>query len=344
MREIAIISIGAANHIGADTEELFKNLELSQDDPINLAKREQIHLWDKLNIPPRLLKKIDRFSALAIHVCHQILSNQEIPMNMEELRSTGIFVGNVYGGWSYALPYMEQLYQNKEENYQALNPYIATSWFPTAVQGEISILYQMLGNSKTFSAGNLSSGYSIIHGMDEIRMGKLDFSFVGGSEVLPVELDEKYHITKKVNAACNAAFLLLQDAGNATLAGRAILCYIKDYAYGDSFTESMNRVLSMSTEKKIDAIISTKTDTEELCAIKAVFLDNEDIKIYDINSYFGNLYGSQVAMQILLAIYIMRQKSSGQNNKRQVIVNAKDSNGTYLSILLASGKEKGVEF
>lgn len=343
MSEIAIIGIGAANNYGANIEELFKNLELSKEDTI-LTNRKQINIWEQLSISPRLMKKIDGFSALAIHVCQEILLNKDSSLTKEELRNTGIFIGNVYGGWSYALPYMEQLYRGNEPNYQALSPYIATSWFPTAAQGELSILFQMLGNSKTFSAGNLSSGYSITQGMDEIRMKETEISFAGGSEVIPVELSEKYHIRMQENTVSSAAFLLLQEAEEAIQAGRKVFCYIKDYAYDNSFKDSMNKVLSGLVDRTVDAIISSEVDVKELSAIKDVFLDGQNIKVYDINTYYGKLYGSQVAMQIVLAIYFMRQKSAVQDKNYRVIVNARDSTGVYLSILLTLENEKNSGF
>jgi Beta-ketoacyl synthase, N-terminal domain len=125
-------------------------------------------------VRPRVLRKIDRFCQIGLTL---IAALGEPP---EDADATGLLIGNDLGGWRYVEEQLRELIRTHREN--AINPYVATAWFPAAAQGEISIAHDMLGYSKTFSAGALSAGVAIEHAVRRVLDGTLDRALAGGIE------------------------------------------------------------------------------------------------------------------------------------------------------------------
>ena len=130
----------------------------------------------------RFVKKRDKSTNSVIVAAGEIISKFEDI----DLKNMGIILGNTLGGWSYVEEQLATLYLKKDMT--VINPYVATAWFPTASQGELSIFNGILGYSKTFCGGELSSGFALKHAYDSIMSGKITTAIVGGVEAPNTQL------------------------------------------------------------------------------------------------------------------------------------------------------------
>ena len=127
-------------------------------------------------IRPRLRKKLDRFAQLALLATDQLKSQFA---NVERER-VGVFIGNDLAGWNYVHAQLEELIETR--NPTAVDPYVATAWFPAAAQGEITIESGIRGQSKTFSAGFLSGGLALECAARQVEGKSVDIAIAGGVE------------------------------------------------------------------------------------------------------------------------------------------------------------------
>lgn len=150
------------------------------------------HPEDYLN--PRQTRKIDRFSVLALVAAQQalraagLLVDEKRPVwsqrEQEDRRGigdnrVGITVGNNLGGWEFAERELRHLWQLGPRE---VNPYMATAWFPAAVQGNLSIQFGIKGPGRTFLSDRAGSALALIHAADSLRRGKVDIMLTGGTE------------------------------------------------------------------------------------------------------------------------------------------------------------------
>lgn len=143
----------------------------------------------------RLVRKIDRFSVFGLIAAQQALEDagltpgdleRPVPDDAPEfVRQTGgrdrvgITVGNNLGGWEFA---ERELYNLWQKGPREVSPYMATAWFPAAVQGNISIQFGIKGIGRTFLCDRVSGAYAITHAARCLRLGHTDMMFAGGSE------------------------------------------------------------------------------------------------------------------------------------------------------------------
>jgi 3-oxoacyl-[acyl-carrier-protein] synthase II len=183
-----ITGCGVATALGCNHTSFITNL---MEGKANFRKHRQLENLENWNpqvayiddeilnegINSRILRKLDRFSLLSLQTFQQTLKHAAL--NDVDVQSFGILLGNSTGGWTFVESQMEDIYKG---NYDTLSPYVATAWFPTAPQGEISIQSKVSGYSKTFAADALSSGYALEHACYLIKNDYLPGAFVGGVE------------------------------------------------------------------------------------------------------------------------------------------------------------------
>lgn len=127
----------------------------------------------------RLLKKLDRFSHMALVATDLALKDGKLDLAAEDLTRAGVFVGNALGGWQYAETELRDLYV---EGIEGVSPYQATAWFPAAPQGQISIHYGLKGYSKTVISDRASSLMALGYAARTIKKGNVDIVVAGGTE------------------------------------------------------------------------------------------------------------------------------------------------------------------
>ena len=156
MKNVAVTGIGIVAPPGADKEEFWQNVKAGKSCvspitrfdasayPSNIAG--QIENLDIGHLSPRLMKKLDRFSVLALVATDKALQDAGIDLTKEDPYQVGIFLGNALGGWLYAETELRDLYVQGREG---VSPYMASAWFPAAPQGQVSIQYGIKAVSYT---------------------------------------------------------------------------------------------------------------------------------------------------------------------------------------------------
>ncbi len=168
-------------------------------------------------VPPRLRKKIDRFSQLALLAFGPVKGAcAGAPPSR-----VGVFLGNDLAGWNYVYDQVVRMIRTRDP--EAIDPYVATAWFPAAAQGELTIAHGLLGESKTFAAGCLSGGLALEYAARMVAAGRLAVAVAGGVEApdAPVVLRAlavAQRISTQHPASEAAALLALVTPGRAGLA------------------------------------------------------------------------------------------------------------------------------
>lgn len=139
-------------------------------------------------LSPRIVRKVDRFSTMGLIAAQHAL--QDAGLLLDATKPTwsqqerggdrvGITVGNNLGGWEFAERELRHLWQSGPRD---VSPYMATAWFPAAVQGNISIQFGIKGIGRTFLSDRASGALALIHAADCLRRGRADIMLAGGSE------------------------------------------------------------------------------------------------------------------------------------------------------------------
>ncbi len=91
----------------------------------------------------------------------------------------GITVGNNLGGWEFAERELRNLWKSGPRE---VSPYMATAWFPAAVQGNVAIQFGIKGIGRTFLSDRASGALALIHAADCLIRGRADIMLAGGAE------------------------------------------------------------------------------------------------------------------------------------------------------------------
>jgi len=130
-------------------------------------------------IAERLWDKIDDFCRYALAAATHAMQHAGVVPQEEDMTRFGCFVGNTFGGWKFTERELQKLYT---DGARAVSPYQATSWFPAAVQGQLSLAFGIKGFSKTYMLDRASALLSIICAAEKIADGTLDMALAGGAE------------------------------------------------------------------------------------------------------------------------------------------------------------------
>ncbi len=190
-KHVVITGIGIVSPAGIGKDEHWRNIssgnsfvsEITKFDagkyPSRIAGQINGNLDNFNTFPKRLLKKIDRFSHLALLASEFAIADAKLNLDAESKERIGVFIGNAIGGWEFAEVELRDLYIG---GLKEVSPYQATAWFPAAPQGQISIYYGLLGYSQTIIADSASSLLSIGSAYRTIQEGEADIILAGGSE------------------------------------------------------------------------------------------------------------------------------------------------------------------
>jgi len=163
----------------------------------------------------RELKKLDRFSVLAIAAARSTLASSTL--SPEEWNRCGVFTGNMVGGWTFTESQLRNLHR---AGLSEVSPYLATAWFPAAPQGQITIHFRMKGFSKTISTDRCAGAQAIGLASELIGEGKCDVLLAGGAEApcTPfVEAAPASYWIGNANLTEAAAYLLLTSSGEGPI-------------------------------------------------------------------------------------------------------------------------------
>lgn len=126
-------------------------------------------------VPPRVGRRIDRFSALA----YRAVSELTAPLVMPTPERVGVYFANTRAGWAYAEPQMDSMVSRGP---RAVHPYFVTAWFPTAATGEVTIGLGYRGCSKTTTGRISGFAEALWLARDALERKAVDVAVVGAVE------------------------------------------------------------------------------------------------------------------------------------------------------------------
>lgn len=130
-------------------------------------------------IPPRLAKRSDRFSHMAVAASSLAMMDAKLDLSTEDRHRVGIAVGNNLGGWEFGERGLAEMF---DKGADGVNPYQASAWFPAAPQGQISLMFDIKGFSKTIVADRVSGLAALTAAVRAIRQERADVILAGGAE------------------------------------------------------------------------------------------------------------------------------------------------------------------
>jgi len=350
MKNIAVTGIGIVASPGVSKEEFWQNIKtgksfispITRFDASNYLSQVagQIENLNTNHLPRRLLKKMDRFSVMALTATEEALKDAFLDLTQEDPYKIGIFTGNAIGGWLYAETELRGLYV---EGRKGVSPYLASAWFPAAPQGQISIYYGIKGYSKTVVADKASALMAIGYAAQVIGHKKIDVALAGGTEapVTPYALlccstegsisGGPYRPFDKERDGFvvgeGAGILVLEDIEHALKRGINIYGFIKGYG---SFCDGVDRIMPDPNGKGLAKAIKAALDTagyepeeidyicadgvgtkwgdiSETRAIKEVFGSYaKKIPVSAPKSMFGHLLGASGAVDLIITFLTMQ--------------------------------------
>jgi 3-oxoacyl-(acyl-carrier-protein) synthase len=270
MTKIVITGMGIISPYGVGPEILWEKLLAGENGLSELTNFDTSHIRCRVGgqlidfqpdayVSPRLTRKIDRFSTfglvasqLALRDAGLLVEGKKPVWSQQEQGGdrVGITVGNNLGGWEFAERELRNLWKLGPRE---VSPYMATAWFPAAVQGNISIYFGIKGIGRTFLSDRASGALAIMHAADCLQRGRADIMLAGGTEApfspyaaLCYETSglmskqaetgslETYRPFDRAHdglvAAEGAAFFVLERAEDARRRGASILAEIAGWA------------------------------------------------------------------------------------------------------------------
>lgn len=192
MSEVVITGVGLLSAAGPSAESCWSNLSAGVDATRALSasagafggalRGGEITGFDAKDfMPARLAQKLDVFCQFAVASAIMAVRDSGLKLTEVDREGVGVYVGNTFGGWRFTDRELRHLHQ---EGVRKVSPFQATAWFPTAPQGQITILLGLHGHSKTIDCGRASGLASIAYAARAIQSGRCDIVIAGGSEAV----------------------------------------------------------------------------------------------------------------------------------------------------------------
>ena len=339
--------MGIVSPAGNDPGSFFENVlhgrsfigEISRFDASRYPSRKAglVNGFDKDALfSKRLIKKLDRFSHMALVASDSAIRHSGINLEAEDKDRIGIIIGNALGGWGFAEEELRELYVR---GLREVSPYQATAWFPAAPQGQVSIHYGIRGFSKTIISDLASSHLAIDYAARAILTGKADIVLAGGAEApvspyallccntsgelsvsgryRPFDKDRDGYVIGE-----GAAIFVVEELSHARARNAPVLAEIKGFGHtsdgidpvkpdpsGRGLARAMQNAIDIAGLNAVDidyllpaATAGRLTDAAEALAIRAVFGERAGgLPMGMPKALFGNLLGASGALDAAAA-------------------------------------------
>lgn len=318
-------------------------------------------------IPQRQAQKLDVFTKYALIATEGAISDSGLNLDKTDKERCGVFVGNGFGGWRFTERELRNLYRHGP---RLVSPFQATSWFPAAPQGQITIQYGLKGFSKTFMGDRMSSVSSIAAAANKVRSGILDVAIAGGTESTNTDIVRtglemvKTKNTETSEDSCfnlseGAVFVLIEREEAAKCRNARIYAQIGDCSTVnnpcaadvypknlDSYIRVMREAVGTLSPDVIlpDASGLPQCEASEQAAIAQIAPHSVVMRPKD---RIGHLFGAEGALDISLACLMLYKErmlplseSDGEGNSKKmnsILVNASAMGGGIASLILRKG-------
>ncbi|MGW5677891.1 beta-ketoacyl-[acyl-carrier-protein] synthase family protein [Streptomyces sp. NPDC003860] len=344
MTETVITGIGLALPGASDTDQLWRSVTEGRS-AVRPIERFDTESYPCANagflaeeterktigtFSPRVRKRMDRFCQLALSAARSAQLDAGLAPS-EDADRTGVYMGNMYGGWEITEPSLRGLL---DQGYTGVSPHIASAWFPTAPQGQITIGNGLTGFSKTLVADSASAALAIGYGARAVSEGRADVLLAGGAEA-PVTPYTYTFCTTSGRLSPTGTYRPGDDASDgfcvgegavmfvlereetararkavplARLAGFAVRHVREDEVFGPTGTRTLAAALTAALDEAgvehvdcvaLDAQGAAAADESELTAIHSVL---GPVPLTTAKSVTGNLLGAAPAVDAAVAL------------------------------------------
>jgi 3-oxoacyl-(acyl-carrier-protein) synthase len=351
-RRVVITGIGLVGPNAMNTNEFWSNLENGKSSIEKITKCDVSKLdvkyggqikyqFPENKFNSRFIHKCDDFSIYSLHTVAEALEDAKLNIKEVDNYRIGIYVGNSSGGWHGAELGLNDLHSKGVE---AVNPYLASNWFPAAPQGHLSIYYGIKGYSKTVIGDMAGSNIAIGNAFNIIQNDKADFMIAGGSENLMVAWALIFYQTNKILSFIEsdpdivyqpfgkkrsglilsegAAYVILESLESARARNANIYCELVgygltndgyDYLAGDPSGEQYARCIRLATKNNIPDLVflngaaHQREDDSEINGVNIAFKESLDkVKFACPKTFFGHSYGAASSMDVVTACLSMK--------------------------------------
>lgn len=250
-QRIVITGAAALGPLGHDLDTIAANLgrrpeEAGHGRRLALGGRSELWEVDGLDassvVSRRLQRKLDPFCVHGMVAADMAIRAGGLDLAQLDPTRVGIYVGNTLGGWHYTQPELEALHT---QGVSGMGPYVATAWFPAALQGQISLAYGFKGHSKTLSARDVAGLQAIGHAVAAIRNDRASVVLCGASEDLSspyLQAVLQHYVRangrdlrrfgglRESAFSDGAAFLVVESLDHAVKRGASVLCELTGFA------------------------------------------------------------------------------------------------------------------
>ncbi len=135
-------------------------------------------------MPRKLVVRTDRNTHFAFAACTEALADAALDLEQEDRTRIGMVLAADYGGLGYVLDNLVRLHQRGPSFVSA---YMAIAWLPSAPVGQLSILHNTTGYSKTVVNDAAGGTCALGAAYRAVRRGDSDVVIAGGFEIPLVE-------------------------------------------------------------------------------------------------------------------------------------------------------------
>jgi 3-oxoacyl-[acyl-carrier-protein] synthase II len=352
MRRVVITGLGpvAPNGIGAEAFHTAQLLgrsgirRITQFDastyPVQIAGEVDVNFEE--HIEKRELRRLDRFTQLALVAAHLALQDSGLELDKEDRTRIGTLIGTGIGGM---ITWQEQSKVLFEKGGTRLSPFFIPMMIANMASGQLAMKYGFMGPSSTVVTACATGSDAIGNAFRVIQLGEADLMLTGGTEAVVTEMsigsfgvmralstrnDEPEKASRPFTRSRDgfvlsegSAVLVLEEYQRAKARGAKI--YAELVGFGRSadahhitepHPEGMGAALAMQAALK-DAKINpglvgyinahgTSTpvgDKAETLAIKKVFgEDAYRLSVSSTKSMIGHLLGAAGAIEAIASI------------------------------------------
>ncbi|MGO6747873.1 beta-ketoacyl synthase N-terminal-like domain-containing protein [Rhizobium ruizarguesonis] len=361
-RKVVITSARAIDHPGINADRITPDAL-----PRTATYRIPDALIDRHSpISERLKRKIDGFCRKGLSVVHQTLGESKLLETAPDPARVGIYVGNCLGGWGYIEDEIRALHQTGGD---AIGPYVATAWFPAALQGQISLYYGFRGHSKTFSAFDVAGMQAVAYASQAIALDLADAIVCCASEDLSSPYMRKvleetvahgwqssraFGSKNAGSGAESAVAFVLEERESALARGAPLLCEL--VGYHDSFMalgKQIGPALSSSIEKFIESerdpllyILDGRFSREREETARALSDRSIESQMINVSEILGEQFSVGGLVETAIAARALGEKSlsastfghSGDRPFHQAVVQRLSARGNLIALGLCAAK------
>jgi 3-oxoacyl-[acyl-carrier-protein] synthase II len=320
----------------------------------------------------RLRKRMDRFCTLSMVAARRALADagllsadgSSLAGDVDAER-VGVYLANMFGGWDITEESMRRLCQL---GYTGVSPYVASAWFPTASQGQISIHWGLRGFSKTVIADTASGALALGYAAAAIRDGRADVMLAGGAEASVTPYTHTFCSTSgRMSAGPYEPFressdgfevgegsvvFVLETLERARERGAPVLAEVAGFATGHAPARdvlaaggagALTRVAGQALDDAgvkpssvgyvgLDAQGRREADDGELAAVRALLgASGDGVTRRTVKPATGHLLGAAAAVELAGAVQAL---NNGHATAGPALVNARGADGTIACCVL----------